>query len=481
MDSKQNLIKKIGDINPSILKKGGVLLVGATVLVGCIYLLKDNGKQLPTETTQDTMSDDTNYESFKSEKDECAETWVVNIDDLKVMNMPSLTFFEAQQIGTLNKGQEVSFADYENFVRYEDCIWVPVNYINSTTKESEWGWTIAYDYTTELPTYNIITKESYDVLSQIDSSIEASSAVVVDIDTGKVIYEKNGDRKMEPASFTKILTNYLAHDINTCPWRFKFTSDEITVDGHADEGYGLGSSQTDVNETIKEGVWINPKDAMYISLLLSENSSTLLLEKIYEFLETDYTYREYTAGVLKDISYPRALVEDINLFMKEIGCTSSCINNSYGYDEINHYITANDMAKVISYIAQKSPEFIEMMGTKETDITYWPDGIEGSGVKKTATIKHQSKLLDVESEYYDPNVVACQTGASEASMLSIYEKDGKKYAIITFNGTYTDSKYDDATKLFGYIDIFSKSFEEESISSRAYNDEDLIGEVSIVR
>lgn len=53
----------------------------------------------------------------------------------------------------------------------------------------------------------------YPDLSQAAARIPAKSAILVDMDSGKVLYEKNADQPIPPASLTKIMTMYLALDM----------------------------------------------------------------------------------------------------------------------------------------------------------------------------------------------------------------------------------------------------------------------------
>lgn len=446
---------KLGKVNRSKLEKKYVLIIGGIAICGAIVtgIIINIDDKSEIHSSTDSMIEPVIDENIN---DDCL---FVNVDGLKIRTNSSTN---SLKIDTLVKGTKVYLNDKYICYNDGDYEWCYVTYIDDVTGEEIEGWVAAIDYTQSVPSYYLIGKKQIEEKKQLDASINAESAIVVDIESGQIIYEKNIYQKMNPASITKILSNYVVYKNldNVCRISdslISYEKEDINVDGHSSEGYGIGNSQLKVSSIARVGGKIPYKDAIRISLLLSENSTTLALENC---LEKHANGSHGHNALIETNNFD--FIEQMNLEARNMGCSNYNFSNSYGYESESHYVTANDMAKIVSYIAHNCPDIIEIMGESEYTIDY---------TEQPITIKHQSKLLDVESIYYDPEVIACQTGASDAAMTSIYNKNGRRYAVITFDGKVKDSKYEDSKLLSNYIDNL--------LSKKENGIDDLIAEVSV--
>ncbi len=167
--------------------------------------------------------------------------------------------------------------------------------------------------------------------SYIDKELylHAKSALLLDADNNRVLYEKNGYNRMSMASTTKIMTCIVAlenADLNGI----------VTVSSYA-------SSMPDVQLNIKKGEQYYLKDLLYSLMLESHNDVAVAIA-------------EYVGGS----------VEGFAVMMNDKARTLGCENTNFitpnGLDAEGHYTTARDLAVIASY-AIKNEQFIKITNT----------------------------------------------------------------------------------------------------------------------
>jgi len=160
-------------------------------------------------------------------------------------------------------------------------------------------------------------------------SITASSAVVMDAETGLILYEKNPTDKHYPASITKILTTLLAIENRPLTDQVTFSKDSRSKT----EGSLVG---------IDWGEEVSLEDCLYGIMLMSGN-------------ECAYAVAEHVGGTYDHF------VEMMNEKAQQLGCVNSHFNNPHGLFDENHYTCAYDMA-LISREAIRNSEFAKITG-----------------------------------------------------------------------------------------------------------------------
>ena len=344
-------------------------------------------------------------------------SYYINTDTLNVRSVHSK---DGDKIDSLKRNTKVSICD--DYEAFEDgnYKWVYISYtgVNGNTC---YGWVAAVDYTCD-PPYNYLVDSSI----KMDDMVNAYSAVVFNANTGEVIYGKNENDVLNPASITKILTAYIVGKYGNLNDKLTYSHNALDAGGYKSDGYGLYDDQRAIFHVVVEGNTVSVRDALYMSLLYSENCTTVALAE----------YIESITG--------RSFTDIMNEEAKNMGCRNSHFMNPFGaYDE-NHYVTAVDMAKIMSAIAKENPIAIEALGTAEYSLEY--DG---------TTILNQSKILHFDSPYYIPEAIGCKTGyinESGQTMVSAYEKDGVIFTIVTLEGRKNGSvgKFEDAKLLSDY-------------------------------
>ena len=170
------------------------------------------------------------------------------------------------------------------------------------------------------------------VFCKEDTFDTAKSSIVMDLDSGRVLYENNADEERLIASITKIMTCIIALEEGELDKEIK-AGDEIL------KMYGT-SIYLELNEKMKL------IDLLYGLMLRSGNDASVVIAKVVAGTEEKF-------------------VEMMNEKAKEIGMTNTTFSNPHGLDEeTKNYSTARDMA-ILSRYAYKNKTYRKIIGTEE--------------------------------------------------------------------------------------------------------------------
>lgn len=164
--------------------------------------------------------------------------------------------------------------------------------------------------------------------------ITSKSAIVCDLNSDTILYSKNIDKKIYPASTTKVLTAILAIenlDLNQT----------VTVTKTALDLVPLNSSS--MNLKVGDNLTVN--DLLHGLLLVSGGDAANVLA-------------ETVSGSNKNF------VKLLNSKLQELGCINSNFVNAHGFHDDNHYTTCSDMSRILKYVF-KNETFKKICGTKE--------------------------------------------------------------------------------------------------------------------
>ena len=214
--------------------------------------------------------------------------------------------------------------------------------------------------------------------------ISAEAAVVAELETGRILFEKNGCKPMKAASTVKILTGLLALE------RLDKAA-EIAV---LPEWTGLeGSSMY-----LRAGQTVTVADLLYGLLLVSGNDAAMALACAAAGSE-------------------EAFVELMNARAAELGMESSVFVDCSGLKAEGHQVTARDMA-VLACAAMKDPAFRDIVSTKT---------VRAAG----QTLRNHNKLL-----WRCEGAVGVKTGYTRAAgrtLVSCAERSGLTLVCVTLN------------------------------------------------
>lgn len=163
--------------------------------------------------------------------------------------------------------------------------------------------------------------------------ITAGSFVVLDVDSGVILTEKNPQTATAPASTTKMMTALVAFD--------NYSLEEIisVFDLNGTEGQKMN---------LVDGERISVKNLFYGLLVTSANDVALVLAR---------NFPDGQAG----------FVWAMNQKVKDLGLTKTHFANPVGYDDPEHYSSPSDLAKIAAEL-MKNPFLAEVVGTKQITV-----------------------------------------------------------------------------------------------------------------
>jgi len=306
------------------------------------------------------------------------------------------------------------------------------------------------------------------VLALADS---ASANILMDIDSGRILYSKNMNDKRLIASITKIMTSVLAIENAN-------VNDIVTVGEEVLTMYGS-------NIYIELGEKITLKNLLYGLMLRSGNDSAIVIAAYVGKSEEQF-------------------IKMMNKKAKELGMTNTIFNNSHGLDEVTqNYSTAKDMA-LLSRYAMSLPLYREIVSTKNystqsdkksyqwinrnkllTLYEYATGGKTGytpSAGRTLVTTASKDKLNLTSVTLNDPN--------EYNSHMELYEygfTNYKRYLVLDKNDFSIDENFYNE-KIFIDKSFYYPFTEEESerikvlvsiITTEEYKDNDVIGDVTV--
>lgn len=260
-------------------------------------------------------------------------------------------------------------------------------------------------------------------------SISSKTAIAMDADSSVVLYDKNMDKKIYPASTTKIITAILAIENLSLDRNVVVSKTAIQIPWDSSSVY------------LKEGEIVSIKDLLYCLLLNSGNDAANVLAE----------------AVSGDIA---AFIELMNKKAKELGCTNTHFNNAHGYSDDNHYTTALDMARIFSYCV-KNETFTKIISTK----LYIVDKTNKTNEKRYLNNTNRLILQKEDSIYarYYEYCIGGKTGYTDEAgrtLVTFAKKDDKTVIVAVFGASSSgsvDARYTDAINLFEYsFNNFSK-------------------------
>lgn len=244
--------------------------------------------------------------------------------------------------------------------------------------------------------------------------IGADAAILIELETGTVLYAKNIHKELYPASTTKIMTALLAAENSQLDEIVEFSREAV---------YSVPSDGS--NMGMDEGEALTMKDALYGILLLSAN-------------ETCNAVAEHISGSID------SFVERMNERAKELGCLNTNFVTTNGLHDENHYTSAYDLA-MIGRAFFANPLLAEISGTR----TYhWqptdrqPDDF---------TLSTKNKLLP-GCEYSYEYILGSKTGftsESRQTLVSAAKKDGITLICVILKEE-SPFQFQDTIDLFNY-------------------------------
>lgn len=265
-----------------------------------------------------------------------------------------------------------------------------------------------------------------------DTGVESESGIVMDIDSGAVIFAQDIHTLRIPASITKLLTALIVIE-NTDNLEEKVTCSRnavYNVESGSGNKFGLD-----------EGDSMTVREALEVMILQSSNQAANALA-------------EHVAGSQS------AFVDMMNEKLEAIGCVDgSKFANPSGLNDDNQRVSAYDMALIARAVFQ-NPLALEICSTNRASIPATANNPEGV----TFSIEHQlvKNNENPDSEYYFPWAKAGKTGwTSQAgqTLVTYAEKDGRRLVAVTLKST-EKTHYSDTMTI---LDFSFTKFKNENV------------------
>nr|WP_245251136.1 D-alanyl-D-alanine carboxypeptidase family protein [Virgibacillus litoralis] len=251
-------------------------------------------------------------------------------------------------------------------------------------------------------------------------SVVSEAAIVMDSETGTVLYEKSAKSSMYPASLTKIATAIYAIEIGDL-------DDVVTVSENASDEEGT-------SVFLNEGEQVKLKKLVQGLLINSGNDAGVAIA-------------EHLSGNVEQFS------SDLNAYLKnEIGVQHTHFENPHGLFDPNHVTTAEDLAKITKY-AMENQIFRDIFGTVE---------LEWHGESWDTTLLKHHKLVRQVIPY--KGATGGKTGyvsKSGFTLATTAKRNDLNLIVITLNSNRSSASYNDTKNLLNYG---FENFEQSSVA-----------------
>lgn len=246
-------------------------------------------------------------------------------------------------------------------------------------------------------------------------NIVSPSVLLMELNSGQVLFEKDADTARRPASVTKIMTMLLAFEAIDAG-KFSLT-DTITVSEHA---AGMGGSQV----FLEVGETQTVEDMLKCMIVSSANDAAVAVGEAIAGSEEGF-------------------VKMMNDKAKELGMTNSHFENACGLEAENHLMSARDIAILSRELLLKYPEVLDYS-------TIWMDTI----IHKTRKGETEFGLANTNKflkKYEGANGLKTgYTSVAGFSMSATATRNGTTLIAVVMGSKTKDIRYSDATKLLDY-------------------------------
>lgn len=244
--------------------------------------------------------------------------------------------------------------------------------------------------------------------------LASEAAILMDAETGQVLYEKNADQKMYPASITKIMTALLAlRELNP--------QDVLTVSPAAVNAVPRTSSHIG----LLAGEKLTVEEAMYAIGMESANDAANVLA-------------EAISGSLEE--FAQKMTEEA----RALGARNTNFTNANGLPDSRHCTTAYDMA-LITAAALKYPGMTEYFSTVNHTLP-------ATNLSEARSFANKDRLLP-GGQYYYEGVLMAKTGwttAAQGTFAAAVRRGETTLIVILLKGPMLEDKYRDTHKLMDY-------------------------------
>ena len=256
----------------------------------------------------------------------------------------------------------------------------------------------------------------------LDTGCQSEAGIVMDLDSGAVLFAQNIHVQEYPASITKLLTALVVVENASMDEQVTFSHDAV---------YNVESGSGNKLQ-LEEGDVLSVKDCLYVMLLQSSNQAANALA-------------EHVGGSRE------AFADMMNEKAASLGCRESHFVNPSGLNDPEQLTSAYDMAQIGAAVFG-NPTLLEICST--TSATLPPTINNPNG--RTYSMEHKLVVTgDSSDENYYPSAVAGKTGYTSLAgqtLVTYAEQDGRRQVAVTLKSTQRTHYSDTKTILdFGFV------------------------------
>ncbi|HEY4832905.1 MAG TPA: D-alanyl-D-alanine carboxypeptidase [Waddliaceae bacterium] len=261
-------------------------------------------------------------------------------------------------------------------------------------------------------------------------SVAAESAILMNADSGAILYEKNGGMLQYPASTTKIATvsyalvareNELNKEVVADYDALMTITDAELERANYNPPYRLVPRHTHMG--IKRGEVLTLRDLLYGTILVSACDASNVIAK-----EIGGTISEFMVK--------------LNEYLRSIGCVSTTLKNPHGLHHPEQKTTAYDLA-IMTRIAMQNPTFRQIVKT----VRYMrPE----TNKQKSSNLVQINKLLKPGKFYY-PKAIGVKSGyfsIAKSNLVAAAESNGRVLIAVLMKAEERNDNFQDAIKMF---------------------------------
>lgn len=255
------------------------------------------------------------------------------------------------------------------------------------------------------------------------TNVDSGAGLLVEVSTGKILYEKNSKKIMYPASTTKIMTAILV--LENCKYE-----DIVTVSETALQNIPSGYVTCD----LQVGEEISVKDLLYALMVKSANDAA-------------YVLAEHVAGSVE------AFADKMNAKAQEIGCTDTHFVNPNGIHNSEHYTTAYDLYLMAKY-GMENENFRQLVSTTSYTL---PATNKYPNNDRTFSTTNELLIPNNSNKYYYKYAIGIKTGYTKEArncLVAESSRDGLEFISVILDAGTTASglneRFTDTIKLFNY-------------------------------
>ncbi len=242
-----------------------------------------------------------------------------------------------------------------------------------------------------------------DVYAAAEPAVHAQTAALIDAVTGEILYGRGEDRRMQPASMTKIMTALVVLDTLPLDLPVTVTPSAVGIEG--------SSAQLEAGEVF------SVEELLYALLLQSANDAAAALAEACGGADTFVSMMNDTA--------------------ERLGLSGTHFANPHGLPDADHYSTAADIAALLCR-CMENDDFARICGTRQYVIR------PGENRRGRCFTNHNRLLSEIDG------VTGGKTGYTSSSgrcLCSFYDRDGVKLCAVTMNDP---DDWNDHRRLYEY-------------------------------